>query len=508
MHADIPGLFDEPTCGHNRQKDSKERKKGCPAPKPGATAGGCAFDGAMITLVPITDAAHVVHGPIACCGNSWDGRGSLSSGPDIYKRGLTTDVGENDVIMGGEQKLYDTILEVAAGQAPAAIFVYSTCVTALIGDDMDAVCRAAAEATGLPVVPVHAAGFVGTKSLGNRLAGEALLEHVIGTQEPPASTPYDINLIGEYNVAGELWPVLEVLDRIGIRVVSKVSGDARFAEIAWAHRSRLTMVVCSKALLGMARKLEQRYGIPWFEGSFYGTRDMSQSIRTMVAMLGDPALAARAEQVIAEEEAALRISLAPYKASLAGRRAVLYTGGVKSWSIVSAMQDLGMEVVATGVKKSTEEDKQRIAQLLGPQARMIEKGSPEELLRITADTGADILVAGGRNQYTALKGRVPFLDINQERHHPYAGYSGMVQLARQLDLAISSPVWQQVRRPAPWERSDRELSDRAPEFIRRPGAPELQQHKESQGGSGPTSLMASAPGGQSFQDGEDGREVA
>lgn len=453
MNADIPGLFDEPSCSHNRQKDSKERKKGCPAPKPGATAGGCAFDGAMITLVPITDAAHVVHGPIACCGNSWDGRGSMSSGPALYKRGLTTDVGESDLIMGGEQKLYDTIMEVAAGQAPAAIFVYSTCVTALIGDDIDAVCRAAATATGLPVVPVHAAGFVGTKSLGNRLAGEALLEHVIGTQEPPDSTPHDVNLIGEYNVAGELWPVLDVLKRIGIRVTSKVSGDARFAEIAWAHRSRLTMVVCSKALLGMARKLEQRYGIPWFEGSFYGIRDMSHAIHTMADMLGDPALSARAEEVIAAEEALAEARLAPYRKSLAGRRAVLYTGGVKSWSIVSAMQDLGMEVVATGVKKSTPEDRERIVELLGPQARMIEKGSPDELLRTAAETGADILVAGGRNQYTALKARLPFLDINQERHHPYAGYTGMVELARQLHLAISSPVWEQVRGPAPWERS-------------------------------------------------------
>jgi nitrogenase molybdenum-cofactor synthesis protein NifE len=52
--------------------------------------------------------------------------------------------------------------------------------------------------------------------------------------------------------------------------------------------------------------------------------------------------------------------------------------------------------------------------------------------------------------YTALKARIPFLDINQEREFGYAGYAGMVELARQLVLTIESPVWQQVRRPAPW----------------------------------------------------------
>jgi len=64
----------------------------------------------------------------------------------------------------------------------------------------------------------------------------------------------------------------------------------------------------------------------------------------------------------------------------------------------------------------------------------------------------DVLIAGGRNMYTALKARIPFLDINQEREFGYAGYTGMVELARQLALTIESPIWQQVRAPAPWSR--------------------------------------------------------
>jgi nitrogenase molybdenum-cofactor synthesis protein NifE len=63
---------------------------------------------------------------------------------------------------------------------------------------------------------------------------------------------------------------------------------------------------------------------------------------------------------------------------------------------------------------------------------------------------ADILIAGGRNMYTALKARVPFLDINQEREFAYAGYDGMAELARQLALTLESPIWEAVRKPAPW----------------------------------------------------------
>jgi nitrogenase molybdenum-cofactor synthesis protein NifE len=46
---------------------------------------------------------------------------------------------------------------------------------------------------------------------------------------------------------------------------------------------------------------------------------------------------------------------------------------------------------------------------------------------------------------------MPWLDINQERHHAYAGYEGMVDLVHEIDQSLHNPIWEQVRRPAPWE---------------------------------------------------------
>lgn len=210
------------------------------------------------------------------------------------------------------------------------------------------------------------------------------------------------------------------------------------------------MVVCAKALLNVAHKLEERWHIPFFEGNFYGVADTSQALREFARLLGDADLATRSEALIAREEAAIGLALAPWRERLRGKRVLLYTGGVKSWSIVSALQDLGMTVVATGTKKSTEEDKARIRELMGEDAVMIDEGSPKALLGAYHQYRADILIAGGRNLYTALKARIPFLDINQEREFAYAGYRGMLELARQLALSIESPVWEAVRRPAPW----------------------------------------------------------
>jgi len=457
LKAKIAEVFEEPGCDINQGKSEKERKKGCTKQlSPGAAAGGCAFDGAKIALQPVVDVAHLVHGPIACEGNAWDNRHSASSGSQLYRSGFTTDINELDVIYGGEKRLFKSIREIIEKYDPPAVFVYQTCVTALTGDDIEAVCKRATEKFGKPVIPVNAPGFAGPKNLGNKLGAEALLDYVIGTVEPEFTTAYDINIIGEYNLVGELWQVKPLLDALGIRILSCISGDGRYNEIASAHRAKVNMMVCSKSMINIATKMEQRYGIPYFEGSFYGISDMSETLRQIASLLvkqgADAELIERTERLIEVEEARAYKRIAEYKKRLQGKRVLLITGGVKSWSVVAALQEGGMEIVGTSVKKSTKEDKEKIKEIMGEgaDAHMIDDMTPREMYAMLKEARADIMLSGGRSQFVALKARMPWLDINQERHHPYGGYEGMVELVHEIDRAIFNPVWQQVRIPAPW----------------------------------------------------------
>ena len=461
LKAKIAEVFEEPGCDINQGKSEKERKKGCTKQLvPGAAAGGCAFDGAKIALQPITDVAHLVHGPIACEGNSWDNRGAKSSGSSLYRTGFTTDINELDVVYGGEKHLFKSVKEILDKYDPAAVFVYQTCVTALTGDDIEAVCKRAAEKFGKPVIPVNAPGFAGPKNLGNKLGAEALLDYVIGTVEPEFTTAYDINIIGEYNLVGELWQVKPLLDALGIRILSCISGDGRYNEIASAHRAKVNMMVCSKSMINIATKMEQRYGIPYFEGSFYGISDMSETLRQIASLLvkqgADAELIERTERLIEVEEARAYKRIAEYKKRLQGKRVLLITGGVKSWSVVAALQEGGMEIVGTSVKKSTKEDKEKIKEIMGEgaDAHMIDDMTPREMYKMLKEAQADIMLSGGRSQFIALKAKMPWLDINQERHHAYAGYDGMVTLVREIDKSLRNPIWEQVRRPAPWDGED------------------------------------------------------
>lgn len=406
----------------------------------------CAFDGAAIVLMPIADAAHVVHGPISCCGNAWEGRGVRSSAGDMHRRGFTTDIGELDIVYGGEAKLEATVREVVALEAPAAVFVYSTCVTGLTGEDIDSVCTRLTDELGLSVVPVHSPGFVGPKNLGNRIAGDALLEHVIGTGEPVCVTPTDIVLIGEYNVAGDLDLVEPLLAEAGIRVLSHITGNARFEEIRWAHHAKVAAVVCSRALINVAVGLQRRWGIPHVEVSFFGATETARSLRAIAALLESVSpdaagISERVEQVIARHEIRLAEELAAHLGVLEGKRAFLYSGGVKSWSMASALGDLGIGVVAVGTKKSSHEDELKTREILGVGVPLIEDVSAGVVRSFFGTGQAELLVAGGRNRYLAAKEGWPFIDVNQEREHAYAGYEGLVNMAR--DLAHSVRFYEQ-----------------------------------------------------------------
>ncbi|NMF97480.1 nitrogenase iron-molybdenum cofactor biosynthesis protein NifE [Aromatoleum toluolicum] len=455
----IDSLLVEPGCATNQAKSDKARKEGCKKPlTPGAAAGGCAFDGAKIALQPVVDVAHLVHGPIACEGNSWDSRHVYSSGPQTYRTGFTTDMAEFDVIYGGEKRLYRAIKEIIDKVNPPAIFVYQTCLPAMIGDDVEGVCKAASAKFGTPVIPVNAPGFAGSKNLGNKLGGEALLDHVVGTLEPEYTTDCDINLIGEYNVVGEFWQVKPLFDALGIRVLATFCGDARYRDIAGSHRAKAAIMLCSQALINIARKMDERYDIPFFEGSFYGIADMSDCLRRITRLLverGAPAdLPERAEALIAREEARAWARLEKYRARLAGKRVLLFTGGVKSWSVVSALQEVGMEIVGTSMRKSTQGDRAKVVEIMGTDAHMFDELPPREMYRMLKESQADVMLSGGRSQFVALKAKTPWVEINQERHHAYAGYDGVANLVAEIDKALYNPIWSQVRQPAPWELAE------------------------------------------------------
>lgn len=409
----------------------------------------CVFCGSRVVLYPISDALHLVHGPIGCAAYTWDIRGALSSGPQLHRNSFSTDLQEMDVIYGGEKKLEAALMELIGHYKPNAAFVYSTCIVGLIGDDVGAICKRVQEKMGIPVIPVNSEGFKGTKKDGYRAACESIYK-LIGTGDTSAISPYSINILGEFNLAGETWILRDYYKRMGIEVVSCITGDSRVEDIRRAHGARLNLVQCSGSMTYLAKMMERDYKIPFRRVSYFGIEDMASALYDAAKFFpDDPTILARAQELVRTEVATLLPQLQKYKAKLIGKKAAIYVGGAfKAFSLVRALRLLGMTTAVVGSQTGDNDDYQKLQEICDPGTIIVDDSNPLELAKFCLEKDVDLFIGGVKERPIAYKLGIGFCDHNHERKEPLAGFIGMLNFAREVYASVASPVWQFAPRRA------------------------------------------------------------
>ena len=408
----------------------------------------CVFCGSRVVLYPIADALHLVHGPIGCAAYTWDIRGSLSSGPELHRLSFSTDLNERDVIYGGEQKLHRALLELIDHYQPRAAFVYSTCIVGIIGDDVAAICRRVEQERGLPVLPISSEGFRGTKKDGYAAACGGLAK-LVGTGSTEGIGPHSINILGDFNLAGETWMIREYYERMGVQVVATITGDGRIAAIRRAHGAKLNVVQCAGSMTHLAKTMEQTYGIPFVRVSYFGIEDMSKSLYDVADHFADAGLKRRAQELVREEVGAILPELRKYRQALAGRRAAVYTGGAfKAFSLVRSLRTLGMKAVVVGSQTGNREDYALLRELCDEGTILVDDTNPLELSRFVQEKQVDLFIGGVKERPLAFKLGIGFCDHNHERKEALAGFQGMLNFAGEVYRSVMSPVWKLVPRRA------------------------------------------------------------
>ncbi|MBI5380685.1 MAG: nitrogenase iron-molybdenum cofactor biosynthesis protein NifE [Opitutae bacterium] len=408
----------------------------------------CVFCGARVVLYPIADALHLVHGPIGCAAYTWDIRGAQSSGPQLHRNSFSTDLQELDVIYGGEGKLERALTVLIARHQPKAAFVYSTCIVGVIGDDVGAVCKRVAAATGIPVLSVASEGFKGTKKDGYRAACEAVYT-LIGTGDTTGISPLSINLLGDFNIAGETWIVRDYFQRMGVEVVATITGDGRVDDIRRCHGAKLNLVQCAGSMTHLARKLRDEHGIPFLKVSFFGLEDMSAALYDTARHFGDPALMERAKAIVRDEVERVYPELRRYKEQLLGKKAAIYVGGAfKAFSLVRALRTLGMTTAIVGTQTGDKDDYAQLREMCDAGTVIVDDSNPLELAKFCLEKDVDLFIGGVKERPIAYKLGIGFCDHNHERKEALAGYVGMLNFAREVYASCCSPVWQYMPRRA------------------------------------------------------------
>ncbi len=409
----------------------------------------CVFCGARVVLNPVTDAVHLGHGPIGCAAYTWDIRGSLSSGSEMYRNSFSTDMKERDVVFGGEKKLAACIDEIVEKYHPPAIFVYATCVTGMIGDDIVAVCKEATRHHNTEVIPVESSGFIsGNKVVGYRAAALALMRLIRPKEGERVEKTQKLNFLGEYNLSGEMWLARRYLADMGIEINVAFTGDATVAALKQAPGACLNLVQCTGSMHWVAQQLEKEFGTPFMDVNFFGPENTAESLRKIARFYDDPVITERTERLIERETARIAPAIERYRQKLTGRRAAIYVGGAyKAVALIRQLRGLGMEIVLTGTQTGKTEEYATISSLLDDGAIVVDDTNPAEIERFLLEKKVDVMAGGVKERVLAYKLGVGFVDHNHDRKECLAGFDGAVNFAREVYISTCSPVWKYCRAP-------------------------------------------------------------
>jgi nitrogenase molybdenum-iron protein alpha chain len=438
----------DPASGKSCVKSNKKTVPGV------MSARGCAYAGAKgVVWGPIRDMVHISHGPVGCGWYSWGTRRNLMSGINgVTQFGMmfTSDFQEKDIVYGGDKKL-KTLLAEAKELFPLAkgISVLSECPVGLIGDDINSVAKQSAKELDIPIIPCNCEGFRGvSQSLGHHISNDTIRDYIIETREfSEPETPYDIALIGDYNIGGDVWSAKALLEEIGLNVKSVWTGDGEMEKIAATHKVKLNLIHCYRSMNYMCKVMEEKYGIPWLEFNFFGPTKIRESLRAIGARF-DATIQEKVEQVITKYEPIMQAIIDEYKPRLDGKKVMLLVGGLRPRHTIGAYEDLGMECIGSGYEFAHTDDYDRTAPEMPEATVVYDDPSEYELEQFVHKLKPDLIGSGIKEKYVFQKMGIPFRQMHSwDYSGPYHGYQGFAIFARDVDMAINSPTWKLVQSP-------------------------------------------------------------
>ena len=195
--------------------------------------------------------------------------------------------------------------------------------------------------------------------------------------------------------------------------------------------------------------MEEKYGIPWVEYNFFGPTMIEKSLREIASHF-DETIKAKAEEVIAKYKPLMQAVVGKFKPRLEGKTVMLYIGGLRPRHVIGAYEDLGMIVVGTGYEFGHNDDYQRTTHYIKDATLIYDDVTGFEFEHFVDKVKPDLVGSGIKEKYVFQKMGVPFRQMHSwDYSGPYHGYDGFAIFARDMDMAISSPIWGLTK--APWK---------------------------------------------------------
>lgn len=217
----------------------------------------CPLMGAMLTIREIDDSVMVVIGPDECAYYTQ----LATSGGNMKANGcriVSVVLDQHDVTFGCQEKMDEAFAELMEEYTPKVVYLVTTCVVEVIGDDIDAMAMGYEAQYGLPVIVVHAENF----KTDDHLPG---IEHTLdgSIEAMEAQERCDcVNVLGLRLGDFQKTEVYRYLEQSGTALGLMLPGKASAESIRTAPRAQCNVVVHPVGL-PLAKAMKERFGTPY-----------------------------------------------------------------------------------------------------------------------------------------------------------------------------------------------------------------------------------------------------
>ena len=196
-----------------------------------------------------------------CCGRNT----SLVSALPAYKdRFFYLNMDETDVVTGRHlKKIPQAVDEVVSclGKKPSVVMICITCVDALLGTDMERVCRKAEERVGIPVRPCYM--YALTRE-GRKPPMVHVRQSLYSLLEPRKKKGNVVNLLGFFAPLIDDCELYRYLRAIGVRTIHEISREPDLDRFCMMAEANFNLILHPEARMA-ASDLEERLQIPSIE---------------------------------------------------------------------------------------------------------------------------------------------------------------------------------------------------------------------------------------------------
>jgi len=416
---------------------------------------GCQLNLSLAILNTIRDAVVIVHGPLGCGGANLSVAGinkNFQQLRDSNARGLlwvNTNMGESEVINGGENNLRDAILHAEKEFRPSAIIIVNSCVPAIIGDDIDSVVEGVQGEIKAKIVPVHCEGFK-TKIMASAYDAvyHGILRNLIPELDADAVSKQDnknqleelqekyrmsrtVNVLNVSSMSRvdeyELVRLLKALD-LNLNILPCYAHPEDFLK---ATEAALNVSICATHDDYFVEHLKTKYNIPFILRTIpVGVKYTNRWIEDIAKFFG---LEEEAQRFIAQETKLLEEALEPYRALFKGKRVVIGGGEIRVVANAELLTYLGFQVVgmrAYHYDQFADEMLEEVAES-DKVPFNVATGQPFEQANLLANLKPDLYVGHVNNNGWAGKQGIPVLPIFHQSNI-FLGYTGVFEFARRL----------------------------------------------------------------------------